>query len=402
MNEECENDPPFPGRQVAVSAFAMAPAIGASEKIPDGKTGPEKAGASAEKRGGTTNKKAGQVEAQADGGGNPGMLLTQTVTLVMSSYLYSLLPADRLDKVYALITPIDTGVEFVSLEKTVFDAEMADFGKYTTQRSLSFSALPLGILLGQGINVTPSANSTLDKSPTRRYVTQNVEIFPLRNVLLMSKDGGPAKADIAGNDTVTLTLKVPSHLCRYLRVRSANVELDTKTSIPLKTRNLCRIERLPAIVAWVAIVRGVDNRAGQRTVSEDDDDIRLLPFKGQGIIDLWNNPADLFGVDVGDQAVLEGPSSNENQRLLFGSLDDAMNFRALLGAELEKGGADHGDPLASLKKQLLFTTTGAGKNCDMSGHKGNCTVTICAFRTPPPNLIGQSIPSQPGLCGPVP
>lgn len=126
---------------------------------------------------------------------------------VISSYLYSLNPADRLEKVYSLITPIHPGVEFMRY-LTGEDKKPISYGIEDTILKLETQpgGIPLFSRRQQIVSARGLVQRTLNRKISREFVTQNVEIFPLRNILFISQDGGPAGADISGNAKVRVVV----------------------------------------------------------------------------------------------------------------------------------------------------------------------------------------------------
>jgi len=336
--------------------------------------------APAKKKGGASSTKPDTTQASDAFGA------VQRVQIVISSYLYSNQPADRIDKVYALITPIDPGVEFLSVDQVAVNTQLIDFGKRTVQNEFDFSALPLGKSQGQLTTLTPKFTRNLERNIKRQFTNQNVEIFPLRNVLLVSEDGGPAEADIRGNKSVTVTLRIPvgSSLCRYHRIFDLSAENGKEDAYT--TNDICYIQRVPAAIGAVALVRRVEWAAD--TVEEDDDYVQWVPFKSFSVFNLWTNPAELYGIDLGDEALVVKENGKTLERVLFGSLRAALKLRGLLDrARLDD------DRIGALRKGVYHWDLGDKKNTVIplgldsgKGRGKSGKVTTCLYRPQDPDL----------------
>jgi len=169
------------------------------------------------------------------------------IKLVVSSYLYSLSPADRLEKVYTLIVPFDKEVKFTATDSVKF--ENIKFGKEIDTLHLSSSAIPIAEFKGVPIQLTPSFTHNVERELSKKYAILNAEIFPLGNILLISQDGGPAAAEIRGNVIVDAKIKLP---------------IDNNTN------------KFPSLVVSVGVIRKVE--AGEKTIKEDDDLVRYVVF----------------------------------------------------------------------------------------------------------------------------
>src|SRR5882724_8183922 len=243
--------------------------------------------------------------------------------IVRSYYLYSIHPADRLDKVYALITPLEPGVEFISADGIDVKTQSIKYGTIQTNNGLNSSAIPYGTAFGQLLTATPSTISqNVSRDINRQFATQNTEIFPLRNVLLVSEDGGPSAADLSGNKSVTVTIRIPTggRLCKYLGVYQLNGD-------GLSRNTVCHVDRIPALMGAIALERKV--MWGGTTVDESDDDIKLVPFKSDVVFDLWVNPNNVYGIEYGTQT-LKVKSKDKNEPLLFNNYANALNFLSWL------------------------------------------------------------------------
>lgn len=317
--------------------------------------------------------------------------------IVISSYLYSNHPADRLDKVYAIITPLDPGVEFLSIDEVKVQIQDIDFGLLKSQSNVDFSAIPFASLLQQTLTVTPKFQQQLERKLQRRYSIQNVEIFPLRNVLLVSEDGGPAQADISGNKSVTVTVRIPAGraLCRYHTVYDLQRK-ETAVSGFERTYT-CHIDRIPAVMGAVAVARAPS--AGGSTVEEGDDAVTWIPFKSLHVFDVWTNPTSLYGIDFGDSAVTVNVNGKKQERLLFGSFAAALVFRGWLSEKVAAAG-----DAEKLKGAVLpwEFTKGASVSIGFERGKGKSSgerITTCLYQRPakPENvkkLSDASIPSR--------
>ncbi len=324
-NKKSDEDPVHMNFSVAVSAFpvqqeTVSSSDASSKSAPDGKSKP-------------TDTASGQSSpgVQKAAASSNDSDLTKKITLVLSTYIRSLQPADRLEKIYALFTPINPEVEFVSMTQAKTEADLVDFGQQTNTNDVSLSALPIARMMNQLVTVTPTASSSYQKKINRQYITQSTEIFPLRNELLISEDGGPSQADISGNATVSVTIRIPIGLCQYIHVWSKDALASS--GVQFTSKSTCYVESIPVLMAWVAIARKVTS--GQETIPEDDDVVELVPFKSMQILDIWKNPRDIYGLEWDGQAI-EAGVGNAKERLLFASLDDAMGFQDwLLGSSDE-------------------------------------------------------------------
>lgn len=178
------------------------------------------------------------------------------VKLIVSSYLYSLNPADRLEKVYTLIVPFDNTTKFVEVGDVQF--LNVPFGSEKDVIGLSSTDFTVGTSKDKPIQLTPSFTRTLERNIAKKYAILNAEIFPLGNVMLISQDGGPANAEIRGNVAVV-------------------------TKIIHKTNK----NDIYALVASVAVVRKVI--VGEDTIKEDDDTIKYVVFPSVVISNIKND-----------------------------------------------------------------------------------------------------------------
>lgn len=276
-------------------------------------------------------------------------LLTQDINLVTSNYLYSLNRADRLEKAYTLVIPLHAGVEFVKIDSPMADKTVT-FGTESVKSGLSTtSGIPVGSSLGSTVSISPSIEKSIQRNILKHYVLRNAEIFPMRNVLMISQDGGPADADIAGSAEVAATIKIPTDLCRYITVYKideppakgdAAGKPNSALSTPelyLNSSTICYIERVSALVASVSVARIVTE--GKETVKEDDDIVIPRTFRNASVIDLWKNPMSLYQVEILQDKNISrilldnSQSGTRGSVLTFRSFQDAVTVRNLIAAK---------------------------------------------------------------------
>jgi len=276
-------------------------------------------------------------------------LFTQDINLVTTNYLYSLNRADRLEKAYTLITPLHAGVEFVRTDTPMADKTVT-FGTESVKYGLGTSSgIPVGSTLGSMVSISPSIEKSIQRNILKHYVLRNAEIFPMRNVLMISQDGGPADADIAGSAEVAVAIKIPPDLCRYItiyKIGDPPAKEDTagkaNTALPtpelyLNSSTICYIERVSALAASVSVARIVS--VGKETVKEDDDVVIPRTFRNASLIDLWKNPTSLYQVELLQEKnvsriFLDNSRSGERSNVLtFRSFQDAVTVRNLIAAK---------------------------------------------------------------------
>lgn len=331
--------------------------------------------------------------------------LSQQVTLIISAYLYTIEPADRLSHVFTLIEPLSEGVTFQSVPGTR-TVNLLSVGSVTTQNQLQFT-LSTPSTAPVNAQAQPAFSRQLQEAIAKQYTTQNVEIYPLRNILFVSQNAGPGSADITGNTITSVTMQFPPDLCSAVDVWR---KLDTRASstpqvsrhhqhrpAPAHTPSLkidknafeaipsCYIRSVYGLVASVAVARTVDaecvphsfgeilsrvpsylrltrkHLCGADTIPEDDDVAKLVAFKNADIIELWRNPNRLYGValkpvggDYGSNVVVVN-DANFQGPLLFGSATDALSFIGWLRGQLRESTAQH----RFLKRQLAWANNQA-------------------------------------------
>jgi hypothetical protein len=396
--KQCERDPEW-GAHISAFSQAISPSAppGAQLKGKDeqgqskGKTGAAKA---KEADSGTTSTGT-PTESRGKDTTTP---IAPRVQLVISSYLYSLHPADRLDKVYSLITPIDPGVEFLEVHG-VTPLSPISFGSVTDLAEISAS---LGTPTGApaAISLSPKLSRSFDRQIARKYATQNVEIFPLRNVLLISEDGGPAAADIQGNSAVEVTLSIPTSLCTYVDVFEPKTSQGALSMIKeFDLQHTCYVERVKVLVAAVGIARMVIS--GEKMVEEGEQDAQLRAFKTATVTSLWSNPTVLYGVEIEGQTPItfERKSEGLTGQILFDNIAAAARFRQFLLAEFNKGRA--GDLIqGELEWKEGKVSVRTALPVDPSKVSG-ALLRICRFGRPQPDLSAYGMPPRRDLCMPL-
>jgi hypothetical protein len=314
-------------------------------------------------------------------------LFTQDINLVISNYLYSLNRADRLEKAYTLVTPLHAGVEFVKTDSPIVDKTVT-FGTESVKYGLSTSSgIPVGSSFGSTVSISPSIEKSIQRNILKRYVLRNAEIFPMRNVLMISQDGGPADADIAGSAEIAATIKIPTDLCRYITVYkidepSAKEDAAGQPSSALSTPELylnsstiCYIERVSALAASVSVARIVAK--GKETVKEDDDIVIPRTFRNASVIDLWKNPTPLYQVELLrdnniSRVLLDNSQSGVPSSVLtFRSFQDAVTVRNLVTAKSD--GLLKGIPVLIDKKNAKIISA----KRDFSTPQQSLDVRIC-------------------------
>ena len=372
---------PVAGQPAASSSPSAAATPGAAASTPPAPAG----GASAANSGGDTYA---NFDAQ----------LSQQVTLIISSYLYTVEPADRLSQVFTLVLPLDERVKFQSVPGSRV-VNLLSVGSTTAQNQLQ---LTLGTPSTSPVNaqVQPTFSRQLQEAIAKQYTTQNVEIFALRNILFISQNAGPGSADISGNTMTSMTMQFPPELCstvdvwapksapppppqpihhRHPRPGGPPATQPSKPDLDaFEAKPACYIGSVYGLVASVAVARTVNedcelqtvgdalsrlssdlrftypSRCGANTIPEDDDAAQLKPFKNAQVIELWRNPNRLYGIAlppggqtnrsvvVVDDAKFHGP-------LLFGSAGDALGFMAWLQGQLRDSRAQNRLMNGSLK-----------------------------------------------------
>ena len=443
---------PDPGELAAhVTAFtepAPAEADIAVENKSDAADAPTKDDGDTKAKTGPKKKKQASTGYHSEGLNSEGNYETQLSTrvqLVISAYLYTLQPADRLNQVYTLITPLSPGVDFVGIPGPRATSLIAA-GKVTSLQEL---AATVGPPAGQPVPVTiqPKLSRSLEEQIARQYTTQNVVVFPLRNVLLVSEDAGPGEADISGNTVTNVTLQFPPSLCKYVDVWQRASKPESPT-LPHKARNAkkqppipsvpeedkfepiatCYIQRVPALVASVAVARIVDanctphtlsgllaripawlhlissDACGERTVAEDDDVVNLMPFKTAAVVELWRNPQSLYGFDLQDRQrkiPLLFDNGKGSGRMLFKNAAQAAEFRDWIIAQVRQG---HEDALVSgtLEWKKGATRVGFG---GATARWNERALQLCTLGTPLPNVSGPAaaaagFPERADVCVP--
>jgi len=306
----------------------------------------------------------------------PGLPLIQNFQLVVTAYLFSLSPADRLEKIHTIITPIDRGVEFVTAQAAAIVTPIK-FGTQTDTGSLAITTSGIPIGGGPGsLAVNPSISRAIARDIKRQFTTQNVQINPLRSMLFVDEDGGPAEADVSGNKVYDVTISIPPNLCTpaVLVENVAKMEnMDkpdknsSQVSVTIQNSNgtlaqpktednaargnpktkatenptqdfklspYCIFKEVRALIASVGIARFVE--VGQSTVEEDDDWIRYVPFKNASITNLYPPSTHDLGLK-GSRQGKEDPIvfvSNEHfgepQPLVFKDGAVVLNFNSKL------------------------------------------------------------------------
>ncbi len=133
----------------------------------------------------------------------------QKTELVISSYLYTTEPADRLLKAYMLVSPLSPGVRLVE-EPGQRAVQLIQVGTATTAGQVGMTAgTPSGF--PAALTVSPQLSRTIAEQVAKQYTTTNVEIFPLHNVLFLSEDAGPGAASIDGNAVTEPLAAHPHH-----------------------------------------------------------------------------------------------------------------------------------------------------------------------------------------------
>lgn len=262
----------------------------------------------------------------------------QTVSIVISSFLYSNHPADRLDKVYAAIMPIDPGVTFENLGKLTPVQTVVKFGQVTTTANPTFSPIPLGSLSGQPISVTPGFSRSWQREINRQYATQNAEIWSGKDILMISEDGGPEQADLSGSRSVTATIKIDrAELCRQHRIYSYHTAPEAKKDkeqhpapTQLTGENICYVSRIPAIMGSIAVARLVAKGGGDGTIEEGDDSVQLHPYQNLISFDLWKNSHELYDIQVGNATLMRYVNQKPIEPVLFGDPVSAFRFKIWL------------------------------------------------------------------------
>jgi hypothetical protein len=249
--------------------------------------------------------------------------LKKDIQIIVSSYLYSISPPDRLEKIYTLIVPLQGGVEFVKIEPPD-KKSLVNFGDQTTTAKLG-ATVRLPSIMSTTLSLSPSLENSLKRTIQRQYIIRDAEIFPLKNVLMISQDGGPANSGIGGSVEINTTVRFPPNLCKYLTV--FEIEKSTPSELNLKSTPVCYIDKVPALAASVGLARTVNG--GKETVQEDDEVIPIA-FKNISVIDLWSNPDSLYGVKfVGSNAeypITFGDDSKGNI-IAFKKFEDALIFK---------------------------------------------------------------------------
>ncbi len=305
--------------------------------------------------------------------------LSQQVTLIISSYLYPPAPADRLYQVQTLIVPIDKDVTFQSVPGTRTTA-LLSAGTLTSTNELDLS-LGSPATAPVSTSATPKFTQSFAEAIAKQYTTQNVEIFPNRNMLFISQNAGPGAADISGNTITSVTLKLSPSLCQDVRIWARVtpapggptpvpcVCCNCKTgpgakatpTPPFSSQAICYIGEVDGLAASVAVARTVDRHCatdtfgdllghlgyalhlsgrpecGADTIAEDDDVAVLQPFKSYRVFELWRNPISLYGITfdgVGRDNSVVVRDGHYQSELLFGGADDAVAFRGWLVAQL--------------------------------------------------------------------
>jgi hypothetical protein len=241
--------------------------------------------------------------------------LKKDIQIIVSSYLYSINTADRLEKVYTLIVPLQGGVEFVKIESP-HEKSLVNLGEKTTDVKLGATA-GLPPIMSTTLSLSPSLENSLKQTIQKQYIIRDAEIFPLKNVLMISQDGGPANSGIGGSVEINTTVRFPPNLCKYLTV--FEIEKSTPSELNLKSTPVCYIDKVPALAASVGLARTV--KGGKETVQEDDDEVIPIAFKNICVIDLWSNIDSLYGVKF--------VGSNEEYPITFGdkSIGNVISFK---------------------------------------------------------------------------
>ncbi len=272
--------------------------------------------------------------------------LLQKFQLVISSYLYTTEPADRLFKSYVLVSPLSPGVSFVETpgERTT---QLVQVGTATTGEQVGLSAgTPAGF--PAALTLSPQLSRTIAEQVARQYTTTNVEIFPLHNILLISEEAGPGAASIDGNAVTDITLRLPTTLCNYMDVFAENPSNPSQqrpssgspdpsnppktqlTPSVLQSKNSCYIDRVLALTASIAVVRAVKN--DYRAIQEDSHNVAVIPFKTAAVVELWTNPKRIYGLvqrqypkGSDEQVLISTPSGDAPA--LFDDEANALAFR---------------------------------------------------------------------------
>ena len=306
--------------------------------------------------------------------------LSQQVTLIISSYLYTVEPADRLSQVFTLILPLHEGVKFQSVPGSRI-VNLLSVGSMTTQNQLQLT-LSTPSTAPVNAQAQPTFSRQLQEAIAKQYTTQNVEIFALRNILFISQNAGPGAADISGNSMTSVTMQFPPDLCSTVDVWSPKSAPPAPAQpkhhhhhqpapqVPkldpdaFEAKPSCYIGSVYGLVASVAVARAVDKDCGPRTlgevlsripsylwltrptlcgadtIPEDDDVVELKPFKSAQVIELWRNPNRLYGVALkpsGDEKSSNFVTVDDTKfrgPLLFGSASDALGFMTWLQGRL--------------------------------------------------------------------
>lgn len=279
----------------------------------------------------------------------PGLILdlNPSVQLTISSALYSLTPADRLEKVYTYLILPYGNARILALNHLETERGRVEFGTLVTAAQITGQAGIAGIPIPQAggtgtASISPSYIRQLTRVIAKEFARRNFEVSPDRDLILITQDG-EAGADISGNVLATITLEVATDPSIKLDVfdftmneRGEPIQLHHETLDKLKN------SEVKGKVAWIAVVRSVSK--GGETVLEDDDHVTPIVFKGVQDLILWRNPTRLYYLflaypyqgTVRETRLSFTEVGRAPSQMVFKSLEEAHRFRTYLMSLYER------------------------------------------------------------------
>lgn len=222
----------------------------------------------------------------------------QQVPLLISTSFNSNNPADRLERVYIFLQPLQD-TKIVDVDKLVLETVKVNvtLGKEVTTQEVSPTFSIENLLVGddakgKGGLASSKFGRTLDKTLTKQFALRSVSLDPQRDILFVRQEGQEG-IDISGNVLSTITLETsPSPTVLDLFSVEFQPASQTGSSTPVgvikrSQEPFHNIGSIDATVAWVAVARLVEG--GSETVSEEDDVVQPKVFSGQFKVNLWRN-----------------------------------------------------------------------------------------------------------------
>ena len=233
---------------------------------------------------------------------NQSVSRIRTVRLLINASKNSSHPSDRVEKINTFITFLKGAERFYDIKLPETLKPTLNLGKLT-EESKSITGLELGgsvpipnAPVSATAHTTSEFKRALEKSITKEFARTSIHMNSSQNTIYINQEAPFEGIDLSGNVITDISFELPHQSNNYLEISDyygiSNDDPNPLENIKSKPKIILNQGNVDAIVGWTVQARVVTK--GEDTISEGDDEVVPVLYKGVERVNLWRNNETIY------------------------------------------------------------------------------------------------------------